>query len=157
MLFIFFFQAEDGIRDIGVTGVQTCALPIFRKIVEITLKRQGIEVVSAPSGVIALAAIANAPPQLILLDIMLPMVNGYQVCQIIRRNPEYRHIPVVMLSGKDGIFDKVRGKLVGATEYITKPFEPGDLLRVVRKYVQFAAEGEGAQISAGSLGARRAG
>ena len=109
--------------------------PTIRKIVELTLRREGVQVVSAPSGVIALAAIANAPPQLILLDIMLPMVNGYQVCQIIRRNPEYRHIPVVMLSGKDGIFDKVRGKLVGATEYITKPFEPGDLLRVVRKYV----------------------
>ena len=109
--------------------------PTIRKIVELTLRREGVQVVSAPSGVIALAAIANTPPQLILLDIMLPMVNGYQVCQIIRRNPDYRHIPVVMLSGKDGIFDKVRGKLVGATEYITKPFEPGDLLRVVRKYV----------------------
>ncbi len=109
--------------------------PTIRKIVELTLRREGVQVITAPSGVIALAAIANTPPQLILLDIMLPMVNGYQVCQIIRRNTEYRHIPVVMLSGKDGIFDKVRGKLVGATEYITKPFEPGDLLRVVRKYV----------------------
>jgi len=114
--------------------------PTIRKIVEITLKRQGIEVVSASSGVIALAAIANTPPQLILLDIMLPKVNGYQICQIIRRNPSYRHIPVVMLSGKDGVFDKVRGKLVGATEYITKPFEPRDLLRVVRKYVKADAE-----------------
>jgi len=113
--------------------------PTIRKIVEITLKRQGVEVLSAPSGVIALAAIANTPPKLILLDIMLPKVNGYQICQIIRRNPEYKHIPVVMLSGKDGIFDKVRGKLVGATEYITKPFEPRDLLRVVRKYVPLDA------------------
>lgn len=110
--------------------------PTIRKIVEITLKRAGIQVVSASSGVIALAAIATTPPQLILLDIMLPKVNGYQVCQIIRRNPEYRQIPIVMLSGKDGVFDKVRGRLVGATEYVTKPFEPHDLLRVVRKYVQ---------------------
>lgn len=117
--------------------------PTIRKIVEIALKRQGIEVVSASSGVIALAAIANTPPQLILLDIMLPKVNGYQICQIIRRNPSYRHIPVVMLSGKDGVFDKVRGKLVGATEYITKPFEPRDLLRVVQKYVKFDAEPAG--------------
>jgi len=114
--------------------------PTIRKIVEIALKRQGIDVTSASSGVIALAAIANTPPQLILLDIMLPKVNGYQICQIIRRNPAYRHIPVVMLSGKDGVFDKVRGKLVGATEYITKPFEPRDLLRVVQKYVKFDAE-----------------
>ena len=131
--------------------------PTIRKIVELTLKRQGVQVVTAPSGVIALAAIANTPPQLILLDIMLPKVNGYQICQIIRRNPDYKHIPVVMLSGKDGVFDKVRGRLVGATEYITKPFEPRDLLRVVRKYVQFAAEGEGAPLGASPLGARRAG
>lgn len=114
--------------------------PTIRKIVEITLKREGVEVVSASSGVIALAAIANTPPQLILLDIMLPKVNGYQLCQIIRRNPNYKHIPVVMLSGKDGVFDKMRGKLVGATEYITKPFEPRDLVRVVRKYVRVEAE-----------------
>lgn len=119
--------------------------PTIRKIVEITLKRHGVQVVSAPSGVIALAAINTTPPELILLDIMLPKVNGYQICQIIRRNPEYKHIPVVMLSGKDGVFDKVRGRLVGANEYITKPFEPRDLLRVVRKYVTVeAAPGEAA-------------
>ena len=131
--------------------------PTIRKIVEITLKRQGVQVVTAPSGVIALAAIANTPPQLILLDIMLPKVNGYQICQIIRRNPEYKHIPVVMLSGKDGVFDKVRGKLVGATEYITKPFEPRDLLRVVRKYVQFDAEMNGTRNDAVRIGASRIG
>ena len=125
--------------------------PTIRKIVEITLKRQGIEVVSASSGVIALAAIANTPPQLILLDIMLPKVNGYQICQIIRRNPAYRHIPVVMLSGKDGVFDKVRGKLVGATEYITKPFEPRDLLRVVRKYVKAETVGQPAGARSGAV------
>ncbi len=129
--------------------------PTIRKIVEITLKRQGVEVLSAPSGVIALAAIANTPPKLILLDIMLPKVNGYQICQIIRRNPEYKHIPVVMLSGKDGIFDKVRGKLVGATEYITKPFEPRDLLRVVRKYVPLDAAVREAHNGAVPLGASR--
>lgn len=131
--------------------------PTIRKIVEITLKRQGVQVVTAPSGVIALAAIANTPPQLILLDIMLPKVNGYQICQIIRRNPAYKHIPVVMLSGKDGVFDKVRGRLVGATEYITKPFEPRDLLRVVQKYVQFEAEADRARQGAVPIGARRAG
>ena len=88
---------------------------------------------------------------------MLPKVNGYQICQIIRRNPEYKHIPVVMLSGKDGVFDKVRGKLVGATEYITKPFEPRDLLRVVRKYVQFDAEMNGTRNDAVRIGASRIG
>lgn len=131
--------------------------PTIRKIVEITLKRQGVQVVTAPSGVIALAVIANTTPQLILLDIMLPKVNGYQICQIIRRNPEYKHIPVVMLSGKDGVFDKVRGRLVGATEYITKPFEPRDLLRVVRKYVQVEAEVNVVQNGAVRIGASRIG
>ena len=92
--------------------------PTIRKIVEITLKREGVQVVTASSGVIALATIANTPPQLILLDIMLPKVNGYQICQIIRRNPAYKHIPVVMLSGKDGVFDKVRGKLVGSMKAV---------------------------------------
>ena len=133
--------------------------PTIRKIVEITLKRYGVQVVSAPSGVIALAAIANTPPDLILLDIMLPKVNGYQICQLIRRNPEYRHIPIVMLSGKDGVFDKVRGRLVGANEYITKPFEPRDLLRVVRKHikmdVQQRGEAAGARAGIAPAGASR--
>ena len=126
--------------------------PTIRKSVEITLKREGVQVVTASSGVVALAAISTTPPQLILLDIMLPKVNGYQICQIIRRNPDYKHIPVVMLSGKDGVFDKVRGKLVGATEYITKPFEPRDLMRVVRKYVP--ADQPGAGRAGTSLAAR---
>ena len=82
--------------------------PTIRKIVEITLKREGVQVVTASSGVIALATIANTPPQLILLDIMLPKVNGYQICQIIRRNPAYKHIPIVMLSGKDGTLQACR-------------------------------------------------
>src|SRR6476619_7615514 len=86
--------APIGTGGTGVAGPVVLVVddsPTIRKIVEIALKRQGIEVISASSGVIALAAIANTPPQLILLDIMLPKVNGYQICQIIRRNPAYRH------------------------------------------------------------------
>jgi twitching motility two-component system response regulator PilG len=66
---------------------------------------------------------------------MLPRMDGYQICQIIRRNKEYKKLPVIMLSGKDGLFDRVRGRLAGSTEYITKPFDPNELVRVVRKHL----------------------
>jgi twitching motility two-component system response regulator PilG len=109
--------------------------PTIRKIMELTLQRMDLRVVSAASGVAGLAAVAEHNPVLIFLDIVLPNVNGYQLCQVIKRNPRYQHIPVLMLSGKDGIFDKVRGRLAGANDYITKPFEPGAVLAAVRKHV----------------------
>jgi twitching motility two-component system response regulator PilG len=109
--------------------------PTIRKIMELTLQRMDLRVVSAASGVAGLAAVAEHNPVLIFLDIVLPNVNGYQLCQVIKRNPRYQHIPVIMLSGKDGLFDKVRGRLAGANDYITKPFEPGAVLAAVRKHV----------------------
>lgn len=108
--------------------------PTIRKIMELTLQRVGVRVVGADSGLAGLAAVAAHNPVLIFLDIMLPKTNGYQLCQVIKRNPRYKNTPVVMLSGKDGIFDKVRGRLAGANDYITKPFEPGSVLAVVKKY-----------------------
>src|SRR4029079_15171047 len=109
--------------------------PTIRKIMELTLQRMDLRVVSAASGVAGLAAVAEHNPVLIFLDIVLPNVNGYQLCQVIKWNPRYQHIPVLMLSGKDGIFDKVRGRLAGANDYITKPFEPGSVLAAGRKYL----------------------
>jgi twitching motility two-component system response regulator PilG len=109
--------------------------PTIRKIMELTLQRVGLRVVGVASGVAGLAAIAEHSPALIFLDIVLPNVNGYQLCQVIKKNPRYQQIPVIMLSGKDGIFDKVRGRLAGANDYITKPFEPGAVLAAVRKYL----------------------
>jgi twitching motility two-component system response regulator PilG len=109
--------------------------PTIRKIMELTLQRMDLRVVSAASGVAGLAAVAEHNPVLIFLDIVLPSVNGYQLCQVIKRNPRYQHIPVIMLSGKDGIFDKMRGRLAGANDYITKPFEPGAVLGAVRKHL----------------------
>lgn len=104
----------------------------IRKIVEVTLKREGYRVNTCESAMKALASIADDPPDLVLLDVLLPVMDGYHVCSIIKKR--YRRIPVVMLSSKDGFFDKVRGKLAGSTEYITKPFEPRQLLDVVRKH-----------------------
>jgi twitching motility two-component system response regulator PilG len=106
--------------------------PTIRKIVEITLKREGYRVNTCDNAMKALASVADDPPDLVLLDVMLPVMDGYKVCSIIKKR--HRDMPVVMLSSKDGFFDKVRGKMVGSTHYITKPFEPRDLLAVVAKY-----------------------
>ena len=113
--------------------------PTIRKILEVTLKRSGVKVVGAASGVGGLAAIAANQPALIFLDVVLPTVSGYQLCKVLKGNPQTRHTPVVMLSGKDGVFDKVRGRLAGANDYITKPFAPGSILAMVKKYLPQAA------------------
>jgi twitching motility two-component system response regulator PilG len=123
--------------------------PTIRKIMELTLQRMDLRVVSAASGVAGLAAVAEHNPVLIFLDIVLPNVNGYQLCQVIKRNPRYQHIPVIMLSGKDGLFDKVRGRLAGANDYITKPFEPGAVLAAVRKH-RPQAPAAAARVAAGA-------
>lgn len=109
--------------------------PTVCKLVTITLERHDYQVVAAADGLEALARMSDGLPDLILLDITMPRMDGYQLCKIIKGNQETRHISVVMLSGKDGFFDKVRGRMVGATDYITKPFEPGVLLRLVEKHI----------------------
>jgi twitching motility two-component system response regulator PilG len=100
--------------------------PTVRKIVQLTLQREHIRVVTAGDGLSAL----------ILLDIMLPRMDGYNICQVIRKNMAYRDMPIIMLSGKDGLFDKMRGKLAGSTEYITKPFDSAELVATVKRYLE---------------------
>lgn len=109
--------------------------PTVRKIVQLTLSREGIHVVTAGDGLSALAAVADAQPDLILLDIVLPRMDGYSICQVVRKNMAYRDIPIIMLSGKDGLFDKMRGKWAGSSDYITKPFDSGELVDVVKRYL----------------------
>ena len=109
--------------------------PTIRKLVEITLRREDIQVVFAENGITTLAALTRHRPQLIILDIMLPAINGYQICQVIKRHPRCQGIPIIMLSGKDGSFARVRGKMVGATEYLTKPFTPAELVATVRQHL----------------------
>jgi twitching motility two-component system response regulator PilG len=110
-----------------------------RKIVQLTLQREHMQVVTAADGLSALAAVADASPDLILLDIMLPRMDGYNICQVIRKNLAYRSLPIIMLSGKDGIFDKMRGKLAGSSDYITKPFDSSDLVQTVKRYLSTPA------------------
>ena len=105
------------------------------KLVSMTLQRQDYEVVVAVDGLDALAKLNEKMPDLILLDITMPRLDGYQVCKIVTGNNETAAIPVIMLSGKDGFFDKVRGRMAGATDYITKPFEPKELVKTVRRYL----------------------
>ncbi len=110
--------------------------PTVRKIVQLTLQRERIMVVTAGDGLSALAAVSDEEPDLILLDIMLPRMDGYHICQVIRKSMAYRDIPIIMLSGKDGLFDKMRGKLAGSTEYITKPFDSAELAQIVKRYLE---------------------
>jgi twitching motility two-component system response regulator PilG len=107
--------------------------PTIRKIVEVTLKREGYRVNACDSAMKALASITDEPPDLVLLDVMLPVMDGYKVCQLIKKR--YRDLPVIMLSSKDGFFDKMRGRMAGSTLYMTKPFEPRDLVAAVDRFI----------------------
>jgi twitching motility two-component system response regulator PilG len=113
--------------------------PTVRKIVQLTLQREHMQVLTAADGLSALATVADAGPDLILLDIMLPRMDGYNICQVIRKNLAYRDLPIIMLSGKDGIFDKMRGRLAGSSDYITKPFDSTDLVQTVKRYLSTPA------------------
>ncbi len=109
--------------------------PTVRKIVQMTLQREHIRVVTASDGLSALTSVADEMPAVILLDIQLPRMDGYHICQIIRKHLQFRQIPIIMLSGKDGLFDKMRGRLAGSTEYLTKPFDSAELIQTVKKHL----------------------
>ena len=109
--------------------------PTVRKIVQMTLQREHIRVITASDGLSALTSVADEMPAVILLDIQLPRMDGYHICQIIRKNLQFRQIPIIMLSGKDGLFDKMRGRLAGSTEYLTKPFDSVELVQTVKKHL----------------------
>lgn len=103
----------------------------IRKTAETLLSRAGYQVTTAVDGFESLAKIADDPPDLIFVDIMMPRLDGYQTCALVKNNRRYQHIPVVMLSSKDGLFDKARGRIVGADAYLTKPFSRQEILDVV--------------------------
>jgi twitching motility two-component system response regulator PilG len=106
-----------------------------RKALSSILERNEYRVVLAEDGSHALARLNEAVPDLVLLDITMPFMDGYQVCKVIKDKAVTKKVPVIMLSGKDGLFDKVRGKLAGANDYVTKPFDPEALLKTIRKYL----------------------
>ena len=105
----------------------------IRRSAEIFLKQGGHDVLLAEDGFDALAKINDYQPDLIICDILMPRLDGYQTCAIIKRNPRFASIPVVMLSSKDGVIDKARSRLVGSEEYLTKPFTKDQLLQTVQQ------------------------
>ena len=111
----------------------------IRKSAEIFLVQSGYQVVLAEDGFDALAKIADHHPDVIFCDILMPRLDGYQTCALIKKNPKFRATPVIMLSSKDGLFDRARGRMVGSDQYLTKPFTKESLLKAVAAHVNRAA------------------
>ena len=107
----------------------------IRRSAEIFLKQGGHEVLLADDGFDALAKVNDYQPQLIFCDILMPKLDGYQTCAIIKRNARFADTPVVMLSSKDGLFDKAKGRIVGSDQYLTKPFSKEELLGAIKTHV----------------------
>ena len=106
----------------------------IRRSAEIFLVQAGCQVVLAEDGFDALAKIADHQPEVIFCDIMMPRLDGYQTCALIKKNPRFQATPIVMLSSKDGLFDRARGRMVGCDQYLTKPFTKDSLLQVVAAF-----------------------
>ena len=122
-------SAAQGVKVLVIDDSNT-----IRRSAEIFLAQGGHEVVLAEDGFDALAKVSDHTPALIFCDILMPRLDGYQTCAIIKRNPRFAHVPVIMLSSKDGLFDKARGRMVGSEDYLTKPFTKEQLLRVVAHF-----------------------
>ena len=107
----------------------------IRRTAETLLKNMGCEVITAIDGFDALARIVDHHPHIIFVDIMMPRLDGYQTCALIKNNQVFKSTPVIMLSSKDGLFDKARGRIVGSEQYLTKPFTREELLEAIRTHV----------------------
>ena len=120
----------EGLRVMVIDDSKT-----IRRTAETLLRREGADVTTATDGFEALAKIADQRPQIIFVDIMMPRLDGYQTCALIKGNSEFKEVPVIMLSSKDGLFDKARGRIVGSQQYLTKPFTRDELLDAIRNHV----------------------
>ena len=133
---------EPGLREQQrLSGVKVMVIDdsnTIRRSAEIFLLQAGCTVILADDGFDALAKIADHEPDLIFVDIMMPRLDGYQTCALIKKNARYRATPVVMLSSKDGLFDRARGRIVGSDQYLTKPFTKESLLKTVAAHVKTA-------------------
>lgn len=131
-------MTQDDSRTGSLGGLRVMVIDdskTIRRTAETLLRREGAEVVTATDGFEALAKIADQKPQIIFVDIMMPRLDGYQTCALIKNNQVFKHTPVIMLSSKDGLFDKARGRIVGSEQYVTKPFTREELLDAIRKHV----------------------
>lgn len=108
---------------------------VIRRTAETLLKKAGCSVVTAKDGFESLSKVMKHQPNIIFVDIMMPRLDGYQTCALIKNNPAFKKIPIVMLSSKDGLFERARGRIVGAEHYMTKPFTREELLSTIKAYV----------------------
>ena len=119
----------DGLKVMIIDDSKT-----IRRTAETLLAKAGCEVITAIDGFDALAKIADSNPDLIFVDIMMPRLDGYQTCSLIKNNVDFAAKPVIMLSSKDGLFDKARGRIVGSDEYLTKPFSKEELFDAIERH-----------------------
>lgn len=121
----------DGLKVMVIDDSKT-----IRRTAETLLQKAGCTVITATDGFDALAKIADTNPDIIFVDIMMPRLDGYQTCALIKNNSSFKSTPVIMLSSKDGLFDKAKGRIVGSDEYLTKPFSKEELFSAIRQYVK---------------------
>lgn len=122
----------------AITGVKVMVIDdskTIRRTAETLLSKAGCEVITASDGFEALSLIADHRPNIIFVDIMMPRLDGYQTCSLIKNNDMFRKTPVIMLSSKDGLFDRARGKVAGSEQYLTKPFTRDELLGAIRRHL----------------------
>ena len=121
----------------GISGLKVMVIDdskTIRRTAENLLKKEGCEVVTAVDGFEALSKIAEHKPSIIFVDIMMPRLDGYQTCALIKHNRMFKNTPVIMLSSKDSIFDRARGRIVGSEQYLTKPFTKEDLIGAIKEH-----------------------
>jgi twitching motility two-component system response regulator PilG len=127
--------------DISLAGIKVMVIDdskTIRRTAETLLKKAGCEVVTATDGFEALAKITDQNPDVIFIDIMMPRLDGYQTCALIKNNHIYKNTPVILLTSKDGLFDRARGRIVGSDQYLTKPFTKDELLGAITTHVNLA-------------------
>ncbi|PIE40944.1 MAG: pilus assembly protein PilG [Gammaproteobacteria bacterium] len=124
---------EDNFENLKVMVIDDSKT--IRRTAETLLKKAGCTVITATDGFDALSKIADTQPNIIFVDIMMPRLDGYQACALIKNNTAFKSTPVIMLSSKDGLFDKAKGRIVGSDQYLTKPFSKEELLGAIREHV----------------------
>lgn len=122
-------QDNNGLKVLIIDDSKT-----IRRTAETILSKEGFRVFTAIDGFDALSKVADHNPDVIFVDIMMPRLDGYQTCALIKHNKTYNQTPIIMLSSKDGLFDRARGKIVGSEEYLTKPFTKEELLNAINMY-----------------------
>mgnify|MGYP003352356221 CR=1 FL=1 len=132
----------DGLRRLEYRGYDSAGVAVvvggqvtIRRSAEVFLVQAGCQVLLSEDGFDALAKVADHQPDVVFCDIVMPRLDGYQTCSLIRYSKDFRDIPVVLLSSRDGLFDRARGTIAGATAYLTKPFTKDSLLKIVREHV----------------------